>query len=64
MIIVSFQMEFGLQMVIMGRLHFAMDTEYVLVTLSWPKNVLVRLSRVFWMTSQAVDAGVMASVIA
>ena len=34
-------MDSGLQMVMSGRIHFAMDTEYVLVTLSWPKNVLV-----------------------
>lgn len=46
-------MAIGIQMA-HGRMIFPMDTEYVLATLSWPKNMLVWLFRILSMTSQAV----------
>ena len=46
-------MAIGIQMA-HGRMIFPMDTEYVLATLSWPKNMLVWLFRILSMTFQAV----------
>ena len=46
-------MGIGIQMA-HGRMIFPMDTEYVLATLSWPKNMLAWLFRILSMTFQAV----------
>ena len=46
-------MAIGIQMA-HGRMIFPMDTEYVLATLSWPKNMLAWLFRILSMTFQAV----------